>query len=152
MKYRPGNGWKVRPGSSEDQSDAARGEWKKVGGASLWVSHPSSGTVSPRPLCRDPRLGAQSVACCGCCCMLFSSLIRSVKVILLSGVCSQHLRISSYTCRPTRTPQRLSRAANRTTGYEARAAAALLRSLLRFVNGIRKVLSETVATLAGRLG
>lgn len=50
----------------------------------------------------DPLAGTQSLACCGCCCMSFSSLIRAVKVILLSGICSQHLRISSYTCRSRR--------------------------------------------------
>lgn len=64
--------------------------------------HPSP-TQPPTPThpnptpCRNPRVAVQSVGC-GCCCMLFSSLMRAVNVILFSGVCSQHLRISSYTC------------------------------------------------------
>lgn len=56
---------------------------------------------------------------CGwsCCRMLVRSLIRHVKLILRSGICSQHLRIRSYTCQ-TWIVLRLARGKNVTPNKE----------------------------------
>lgn len=78
------------------QAEADHG-WGVGGGVGFFHLHPNWRAKSAS--LRAPQTSDWLFCCWSCCCTAVSSSISRLKVILLSGAFSQHLRIRSYTCR-----------------------------------------------------